>query len=97
MGCRVLIGNEAGAKGVDNVACLWDSVTGIAFGAIFQGPDALEQANDFCTWCDEAWGLDPRSLPEADLLILQKLHRIWWEKEVLGWRDAYGHLKLIRG
>ncbi len=34
----------------DSAACLYDSVTGLAFGEIFEGEEAYEDAERFLDW-----------------------------------------------
>lgn len=47
MGCRII------SDPVDNVAAFYDSVSGIAFGPIFDNHvDAQEAAEDFLDWLD---------------------------------------------
>lgn len=57
MGVRILVGEYDGG---DEKACLVDSVTGTAFGPLFEDRD---EAQDFCDWCDA----DPRGIDAASL------------------------------
>lgn len=55
MGVRIIEGKE--------IAALYDSTSGVAFGPIFQGLDAHDQAVHFLDWTDgTAHRLSPRAL-----------------------------------
>lgn len=58
--------------GGDNVACLYDSVTGIVFGEVFTGDDSYEDAERFLNWLTTWLGRDPRALPPGELAQLRK-------------------------
>lgn len=56
----------------DNVAALYDSVTGLAFGEVFEGDNAYEDAERFVDWCLNWIKVDPRELPPTELIALRK-------------------------
>ena len=80
MGVRILVGHEEGDYGYERqIACMFDSVTGWAFGPIFhrgqdgESPEDLAQA--FLDWLlqmDD--GCDARQIPPGEL---EKLHARW--------------------
>lgn len=58
MGCRILIGHEAGCD--REIACLFCSTTQVVFGPIFDGEydpsgdgDAHDEADSFLTWLEK--------------------------------------------
>ena len=53
--------------GIEEVA-LYDSVTGIAFGEVFQG---IEAAQSFLTWLAEIDGRDARTITPQELAVLR--------------------------
>lgn len=53
--------------GIEEVA-LYDSVTGIAFGEVFQG---IESAQAFLTWLAKNDGRDVRVIPAIELTALR--------------------------
>ncbi len=74
MGVRIIEGR--------GIAALYDSTAGIAFGPIFTGLDAHDQAVHFCDWLPD----DARSLTHLDLMIA---HQRWSDENL----DAdYGEL-----
>lgn len=76
MGVRILVGNEQGSR--LEIACLFDSVTGWAFGPVFQqGEDGYapeDLAELFLAWLRENDHGDPRQLAPG---ILEDLYNRW--------------------
>ncbi len=62
MGVRIIEGKRQ--------ACLYDSVTGVAFGPVFTGLDAHDQAVHFNDWLEQ----DARTYTPA---MLNGLHAQW--------------------
>ena len=52
---------------IDNVACLYDSVSGVAFGEVFDSDEAYEDAERFRKWLEptDARKLTPQELSQA--------------------------------
>lgn len=77
MGCRILVGREGGDTSTEQ-AVLFDSVTGWAFGPLF---DDVGHADAFATaLCFQNWLVtDARAIPSSDL-----------EKKYEEWLDASG-------
>lgn len=62
MGCRILLDAD------EDLACLYDSVTMTAFGRVFSGPSAGDQAQAFLNWHDDNYGgADPRTVDVGEL------------------------------
>lgn len=81
MGIRVLYDETHGK------ATLYDSVKDVAFGLVFQGVTAQEQAEDFLEFVGEAFpDENPRLLP--DEVLWTEINR--WQRERL---DEDGELK----
>jgi hypothetical protein len=55
----------------DDVACLYDSVTGVAFGEVFSGDESYEQAERFLEWL-AAKELDARGVQGNTLRDLRR-------------------------
>ena len=76
MSVRILVGREQGDSD-DSAACLFDSVTGWAFGPVFaeaeDGTLAEDMAEEFILYAQSKQG-DPRSIPEHEL---EKLYMRW--------------------
>ncbi len=72
MGVRTFVGHEAGDDGRQEQAVLFDSVTGLAFGPIFDSEVACE---DFQEWHANKYGVDLRTLSEPTLL---KRYNEWY-------------------
>jgi hypothetical protein len=79
MGVRILVGHEQGDSGYESeIACLFDSVTGVAFGPVFhrgedgESPEDLAQA--FQDWVTETEGVDIRQKTPGDL---ERLYGQW--------------------
>lgn len=53
---------------IDDVAVLYDSASGIAFGQVFEAPEAYENAENFLAWLDrkhlDARAVQPNTLRE---------------------------------
>ncbi len=54
----------------DDVACLYDSVTGVAFGQVFEDGDSYENAERFLQWLERK-GLDARQVQPNTLRELR--------------------------
>lgn len=63
MSCRIFIASKTGGDAKPGSACLFDSVTGLVFGPIFE---SWEDAQDFTNYCEAVCG-DPRTLSAAEL------------------------------
>ena len=61
MGCRILFDED------QEIACLYCSCSGVAFGELFHGHDAQDDAQCFIDWI----GVDPRVLSNALLFDAQ--------------------------
>jgi hypothetical protein len=92
MSTRILIGHEQGDHGFNTeLACLFDSVTGWAFGPLFHtgenGEAAEDRAQAFLDWLAEndADGRDPRIIPPGEL---EKLYGRWLDslREQAEWK-----------
>lgn len=55
----------------ENVACLYDSVSGVAFGEVFDDGDTYENAERFLDWLARK-GLDPRAVQPNTLRALRR-------------------------
>jgi len=64
MGVRTLQGVDGGDS--NGKACLYDSVTGFAFGPVFENQD---EAQDFLDWWDVADNRDHR--PARDVRVIE--------------------------
>lgn len=64
MGLRILYDHDEPA------ACLWDSVSGRAFGPVFEGDTARDDAQAFIDWLP----LDARTYGQREL---ESLHTVW--------------------
>jgi len=53
---------------IDNVACLYDSVSGVAFGELFTGEESYEHAERFLDWLP----LDARTYSAASLTEMRR-------------------------
>ena len=85
MGVRILVGHAQGDHGVaSEIACLFDSVTGRAFGPIFErgedGDSPEERAEAFLTWVRDTGRGDVRVIP---FLELTRLYDLWVEQNPL--------------
>jgi hypothetical protein len=84
MGVRILVGHEEGEYGYESeIASLFDSVTGWAFGPVFHrgedGDSPGDLAQAFLDWLAEQAdnnGRDPRQIPPDEL---EKLYGRWTE------------------
>lgn len=79
MSARILVGHEEGDSGYETaLACLFDSVTGWAFGPVFRRGDDGESPEDaaqaFLDWLEETEGTDPRVVGPREL---EELHGRW--------------------
>lgn len=71
MGCRIMVGREDGTE--REMAVMFDSVTGWAFGPTFHSG---EMAMAFARWVESA-GTDPRVLTDAGLRRDHREFREW--------------------
>ena len=55
----------------DNVACLYDSTSGIAFGQVFTGDESYENAERFLQWLERK-SLDARAVQPNTLRELRE-------------------------
>lgn len=69
MGCRIIRGKEDGTE--NEVAVLFDSVTGTAFGPVFR-PASLAEV--YLHW-EQSRGVDPRSLRYSEMELRSKTFR----------------------
>lgn len=80
MGVRILVGHEQGDHGYESeVACLFDSVTGWAFGPIFHrgehGDSPEDLAEGFLRWLEQmTGGRDARTILALEL---EELYDRW--------------------
>jgi hypothetical protein len=87
---RVAMGTALTSDDRPGAVALYDSVTGLAFGEVFEGPDAQQKAEDFLRWVQDAGG---EGLPEDDAGPILPT-----ERGVGAWRDprAYSAIDLAR-
>jgi hypothetical protein len=81
MSTRILVGHEQGDHGyAREIACLFDSVTGWAFGPVFHrgedGDAPEDRAQAFVDWLAEGGFGDPRGIPSGEL---ERLYGRWAE------------------
>jgi hypothetical protein len=72
MSTRILVGHEQGDHGYEReIACMFDSVTGWAFGPVFHrgedGDAPEDRAQAFMDWLVEEDGRDPRVIQDGEL------------------------------
>ena len=76
-------------------AAYYDTVTGAAFGKVFDGIDAREQAIHFAIWLERQDGFsdDPRAIPYDEL---ERARGLWREEYVTedGMLSDTGHEEL---
>ena len=75
MSVRILVGHEQGDFGYEReIACLFDGVTGWAFGPVFargeDGESPEDRAQAFLDWLAENDGRDAREIPSGELEAL---------------------------
>ena len=68
MGLRFVVDKYRGR------VALFDSVSGYAFGPVFEGEDAEEQADSFCNYVERHAEQDARTIKPV---LLQKMHEAW--------------------
>jgi hypothetical protein len=78
-GVRILVGHEQGDFGYEReIACLFDSVTGWAFGPVFSrgedGESPEDRAEAFLEWLAANDMRDARVIPAGEL---EKLYADW--------------------